>query len=178
MPNHPPLRVFIIGLLAVLAAATLNLSLLAAAENAQASAAGRQEEITMTVGKSVILDHPDEVARISISNPEVADAVAVSTKEILLNAKGPGVTTLVVWSKNGERNLFTLNVGANTQQIQQQIQNTFPGENIQAMVSANAVSLTGRVSSPLVAEKATAMVTGLGRTVVNNLAVPPITEKQ
>ncbi|MBI3694341.1 MAG: type II and III secretion system protein, partial [Acidobacteria bacterium] len=46
------------------------------------------------------------------------------------------------------------------------------------MVSANAVSLTGRVSSPLVAEKATAMVTGLGRTVVNNLAVPPITEKQ
>ncbi len=132
----------------------------------------------MTVGKSVILDHPDEIARISISNPEVADAVAVSTKEVLLNAKGPGVTTLVIWSKNGERNFFTLNVGANVQQIQQQFQGTFPGENIQLMATEKTVSLIGRVSSVAVAEKAGLMAASLGRPVVNNLAVAPLNEKQ
>ena len=129
----------------------------------------------MTIGKSVILDHPDEIARISISNPEVADAVAVSTKEVLLNAKGQGITTLVIWSKTGERNFFTVNVTPNLQQMEAQIRSTFPGEDIQVVVSHGTVSVIGRASSPAVAEKVTAMVAGLGRTVVNNLAVaaPP-----
>jgi voltage-gated potassium channel len=70
------------------------LALLVTTWSPAAAQAGRTEEIAMTLGKSVILDHPDEIARISISNPEVADAVAVSTKEVLLNAKGPGITTL------------------------------------------------------------------------------------
>jgi pilus assembly protein CpaC len=143
-----------------------------------AAQAGRSEEIAMTVGKSVILDHPDEISRVSISNPEVADAVAVSTKEVLLNAKGAGVTTLVIWSKSGERNFFNISVTTNLQQIQNQIQATFPGETIQVMVSHNTVSLTGRVSSLAVAEKVAAMVAQLGRTVVSNLTVPPVVDKQ
>lgn len=179
MRNHPPQPARVAGRLVWLAAIAIVLtgSALPAAETAQAGA-GRYEEIAMTVGKSVILDHPDEIARISIANPEIADAVAVSTKEVLLNAKGPGVTTLVIWSKGGERNLFTLNVGANTQQIQQQLQSTFPGESIQLIVSSNAVSLTGKVSSTAVAEKAGALVASLGRNVVNNLAVPAPSERQ
>ena len=179
MRHHPPNPALVAGPVVwiLLAAIVFAGSALQAAETTQA-AAGRNEEIVMTVGKSVILDHPDEIARISIANPEIADAVAVSTKEVLLNAKGPGITTLVIWSKSGERNLFTLNVGANLQQIQQQIQNTFPGENIQLMVSSNAVSLTGRVSSAAVAEKAGALVASLGRAVVNNLAVPVTADRQ
>jgi pilus assembly protein CpaC len=179
MRNYPPIPASVAGTLVVLLLAALAVTgpALGAAESPQA--ASRNEEIAMTVGKSVILDHPDEIARISISNPEIADAVAVSTKEVLLNAKAPGITTLVIWSKNGERNFFTLNVSANLQQIQQQIQNTFPGEDIRVLMSANAVSLVGRVSSPAVAEKAAAMVSTLGRTVVNNLGVaPPPSEKQ
>jgi len=86
---------------------------------------------------------------------------------------------MVIWSKSGERNFFTLNVGANLQQIQNQIRTTFPGEDIQLNVTANAVSLTGRASSAAVAEKAMAMVLGLGKTVVNNLAIaPPPAERQ
>jgi pilus assembly protein CpaC len=160
------------ALLAVLATASL------AAATTQAAAPGRTEEIAMTVGKAVILDHPDEITRVSISDPLVADAVAVSTKEVLLNAKGPGVTTLVIWSKSGERNFFTLNVSPNLQQIQQHLQQTFPGESIQVMMSHGTVSLVGKASSSAVAEKAAVMVSALGKTVVNNLAVPALSEKQ
>ncbi|HYM12073.1 MAG TPA: pilus assembly protein N-terminal domain-containing protein, partial [Bryobacterales bacterium] len=95
MRNHPPIPASVAGTLVVLLLAALAVAGPArgAAESPQAPS--RNEEISMTVGKSVILDHPDEIARISISNPEIADAVAVSTKEVLLNAKGPGITTLV-----------------------------------------------------------------------------------
>ena len=158
--------------------ATGSLAAPAAAAETQQSTAGRSEEIQMTVGKAVILDHPDEITRVSISNPEVADAVAVSTREVLLNAKGPGVTTLVLWSRGGDRNLFTLNVHPNMDQMTQQIRSTFPGEDINVSASGTTVSLTGRVSSPVVAERVAALVSGGGRTVLNNLTAPRIVEKQ
>ncbi|MBI3667291.1 MAG: pilus assembly protein N-terminal domain-containing protein [Acidobacteria bacterium] len=179
MRQNPPTRATLAVLvLALVTAATApSVSVLLAA-NAPQAAAGRNEEIAMTVGKSVILDHPDEIARISISNPEVADAVAVSSKEVLLNAKSSGITTLVIWSKSGERNFFTISVGPNLQQIQQQLQSTFPGENIQVVPGQNAVSLTGKVSSPAVVEKAVVLAAGPGRPVVSNLSVPVVPDKQ
>lgn len=169
MLNSPLFSAFVAGLMLLTTAS--------AAETSQA-AAGRNEEIVMTVGKAVILDHPDEITRVSISDPGIADAVAVSTKEVLLNAKGPGVTTLVIWSKSGERNFFTLNVSPNLQQISTQLQQTFPGENIQVIMSAGTVSLVGKASSQAVAEKAAVMVSSLGKNVVNNLVVPILAEKQ
>jgi pilus assembly protein CpaC len=177
MRNSPPLPAFAVALTRAAALFAALATAAPAAETAQA-AAGRTEEIAMTVGKAVILDHPDEITRVSISDPAVADAVAVSTKEVLLNAKGPGITTLVIWSKSGERNLFTLNVSANLQQMQQQLQQTFPGENIQVIVSHGTVSLIGKASSPAVAEKAALLVSALGKSVVNNLAVPALSERQ
>jgi pilus assembly protein CpaC len=180
MRHNPPTSAAIAGTmlwLSLLGPAGPGVQVLCGAETQQ-SAAGRGEEIQMTVGKAVILDHPDEITRVSISNPEIADAVAVSTREILLNAKAAGVTTLVIWSRSGDRNLFTLNVNSNLDQIQQQIRATFPGEDIQISVGGGTVSLTGRVSSPGVAEKVAAMVAGPGRMVVNNLAAGRIVDRQ
>ncbi len=175
MRRHSPLPAAgMAGLLFVVVIATASAQ---SAETTQA-AAGRTEEIAMTVGKAVILDHPDEITRVSISNPEVADAVAVSTKELLINAKGPGITTLVIWSKGGERNFFTLAVQPNLQQMQQQFKSTFPQDDIQISVSNGTVALTGKVSSQAVAEKAAAMVAGLGRAVVSNLVFPVVSERQ
>src|SRR5712692_3633138 len=100
MRNRPPIYACFL-----VAAMLLAGSLLWAAESTQAGP-GRNEEIAMTVGKSVILDHPDEIARISIANPDIADAVAVSTKEVLVNAKTPGVTTMVIWGFGIDENFF------------------------------------------------------------------------
>ena len=61
------------------------------------------QELKLTVGKSIVIDYPEDIGRISTSNPEVADYVAVSTREILLNAKAPGGSTLIVWSRTGQR---------------------------------------------------------------------------
>ena len=175
MRRHPPLPAAgTVGLLFVLLITSASAQ---SGETTQATA-GRTEEIAMTVGKAVILDHPDEITRVSISNPEVADAVAVSTKELLINAKGPGITTLVIWSKGGERNFFTLSVSPNLQQMQEQLKRTFPVDDIQISVSNGTVALTGKVSSQLVAEKASAMVAGLGRAVVSNLVFPVASERQ
>ena len=53
---------------------------------ASTSLAQSMQELKLTVGKSVVIDYPEDIGRISTSAPEVADYVAVSTREVLLNA--------------------------------------------------------------------------------------------
>jgi pilus assembly protein CpaC len=137
------------------------------------------EELKLAVGRSVVLDYPADIARISTSNPEVVDAVAVSLREVLLNAKSQGLATVVIWPKTGRRSLYLVTVEQNLEPMQQLLRETFPGQDIRVQAARDSVSLTGRVTSKEAAERAAALVAPLAKSVVSNLeiaAAPP--EKQ
>jgi pilus assembly protein CpaC len=144
-----------------------------------ASLAQRAEEVRATVGRSLVLDYPTGIARISTSNPEVVDAMAVTSREILLHAKGLGNATVIVWSKAGQRTFYNLSVDQDLAPIRSLIKATFPQEDIRVEAARDSVSLVGNVSNQQVADKAAALAAPLARTVVNNLrATPPGIEKQ
>jgi pilus assembly protein CpaC len=137
------------------------------------------EDLRLTVGKSVVIDYPSDIARISTSNADIVDASPVTTREILVHGKAYGTVTLVVWSKSGARNFYNITVEQNLDPLRKLLRDTFPHENIQVESSRDSLALTGLVSSRDVAERATALATPFAKTVVNNLqiTVPPV-EKQ
>jgi pilus assembly protein CpaC len=100
------------------------------------------EELRLTLGKSVVIDYPTDVKQISTTSPEVLDYTAISTREILLNAKGVGNSTLIVWSKTGQRTFYHVNV-----------------------------ELTGIASTKEVSDRAAALAAGSAKAVINNLAI-------
>lgn len=137
------------------------------------------DEIHILTGRSVVLEHPDDIVRISVANPEVIDAVAVTTREVLLNAKSSGTTSLIIWSKPGDRQMFTVYVSVNAEGVDRQIKETFPGEQIQVRGGKDALTLTGRVSSTAVGDRVAALAATAAKTVINNLEiVPPGADKQ
>jgi pilus assembly protein CpaC len=129
------------------------------------------EELRITVGKSIVIDYPTDIGRISTSNPEIVDAVAVSTREILLHAKSHGISTVVVWAKTGQRTFYNISVEHNLEPIRTLLRETFPDESIQVQAARDSVSLVGRVTSQAVSDRAAALVASLAKTVVNNLQV-------
>src|SRR5438067_8144787 len=131
------------------------------------------QELKLTVGKSVVIDYPSDIGRISTSNPDVVDAVPITAREILINAKANGQSTLVVWSKSGERSFFAVTVDQNLEPIQKLLKETFPNENIEIHATRDSASMNGRVSSQVVADRAVALVSSLVKAVVNNLQVAP-----
>lgn len=137
------------------------------------------EDLRLTVGKSIVIDYPEDIARISTSNADVVDASPVTTREILVHGKAFGTVTLVVWSKTGQRNFYNITVEQNLEPIRRLIKETFPKDEIHLQSSRDSLSLTGRVTSKEVAERATALVAPFGKVVVNNLQIsaPPV-EKQ
>src|SRR3954463_13088601 len=75
------------------------------------------EELRLTVGKSIVLDYPGDIRQISTSDPAIVDAVAVSTREILLNAKAAGTATIVVWARTGQRTIYNVNIEQNLEPL-------------------------------------------------------------
>lgn len=134
------------------------------------------EDLRVTSGKSIVIDYPTDIGRVSTANPEVVDAIPVTSRELLVNAKGVGATTLVVWGKNGQRTFYNVTVDPNLEPLRKLIRDTFPKEEIQLQVGRESISLTGKVSSAAVADRLVAMATPFGRSVVNNLqvAAPPV----
>lgn len=134
-------------------------------------AQGGPEDIRLTVGKSIVIDYPTDISRISTSNPEIVDASPVTAREVLVHGKSFGTVTLVVWSKSGQRNFYNITVEQNLEPLRRLLKETFPKEDIQVQSSRESLSLTGHVSSKDVAERATALATPFAKTIVNSLQV-------
>src|SRR5580700_8626342 len=130
---------------------------------------GGPEEIRLTVGKSIVIDYPIDIARISTSNPDIVDASPVTGREILVHGKSFGTVTLVVWSKSSQRNFYNITVEQNLEPLRKLLKDTFPKEEIHVQSSRESLSLTGRVSTKDYADRATALAAPFAKTVVNNL---------
>src|SRR5450755_781633 len=53
--------------------------------------------LSLVVGNGHLLQFDHDVSRVVVSEPKIADAVVVSPRDVMVNAKGPGHTTLVIW---------------------------------------------------------------------------------
>ncbi len=144
-----------------------------------AQAAGDSAALQVAAGRSLVIDYAGDIGRIAASNPDVADAVAVSSREVLVNAKAPGTATIVVWSKDGVRTLYGVTVEQNLEPLRQLLKKTFPDCTIEVQAAKDALSLTGSVPSQAAADRAVALLAPFGKAVVGNLrVVPPGPEKQ
>src|SRR5262249_44384830 len=70
-------------------------------------------DLFVTVGKSVLVDSPATIERVSVANGDIAEAVAITPREVLVNGRAPGETSLIVWQQGGNRLFFDLFVRRN-----------------------------------------------------------------
>ena len=56
-----------------------------------------EERVLLTAGRSTVLTTEFDITRIAVTNPAVADAVVVKPREVLVDGKGSGTVSLIVW---------------------------------------------------------------------------------
>ena len=69
-----------------------------------------ETEIVVYIGHSEVMDFDMAVKRVSIANPDIADATVISLNQILLNGTEAGRTTLIVWEENDIYTKYTVHV--------------------------------------------------------------------
>ncbi|MGD9904758.1 MAG: type II and III secretion system protein family protein [Vicinamibacterales bacterium] len=104
------------------------------------------ERVVLTAGRSTVLLTEFDITRIAVTNPAIADAVVVKPREVLVDGKGSGTVSLIVWGAT-ERRHYDIVVDPGVTMLQQNFQALFPGEAIDVAVTDEAVILSGGVSS-------------------------------
>lgn len=130
--------------------------------------------LVLVRGTSEIVTHQVPLQRVSIANPEIADAVVVSANEIVVNAKVPGQTTLLLWDLAGGRAIYRVHVTVDASTVQEQIDRLLPDKGIQAIASGSTIILSGAVHDPGIEERVIALATALGgdAQILNQMTVP------
>jgi pilus assembly protein CpaC len=139
----------------------------------QQATPAKPEALLVTVGKTLIIDSPLDIERIAIANENLVDAVPIHSKEVLVNGKSAGETSLIIWQKNGQRLVFELTVRANSarlEAVRQQVAREFPDADINITYDNEAVFVRGTVKDVLSADRVQQIASTLGR-VVNLLRV-------
>ena len=105
-------------------------------------------DITLLEGRGELLQFQQDIMRVVISEPKIADAVVISPREVMVNAKGPGSTTLVVWETGAEPARYEIDVTKDTTEwdaFRKQIQDSADGSPVTVTGSGETIVLTGTV---------------------------------
>ena len=128
-------------------------------------------ELHVLVGKSVILNSPQILKRVSVSDPTIASAVTVSPTQVLLNGLTPGKVSLILWNEQERAMAYDLHVELDIVGLRDTLAQLFPNENILVSQSGAAIVLSGTATSKEVADRAAAVAATQTKNVVNLLGL-------
>jgi pilus assembly protein CpaC len=125
-----------------------------------ASSATSATTIDLLVGRSTLLNVGAPIARVSLTVPDIADALVTSPQQLLIHGKKPGTISLFVWDKSGGIKTYEVAVRRDLSTLSDQLRQLFPGEQISVHGSGKDVVLSGVVATKYVVDKAAEVAGG------------------
>ncbi len=136
--------------------------------------------IALTVGRGQLLQFSQDIVRVVVAEPKVADAIVVSPREVMVAAKGIGKTTLAIWEGSGSPARFDINVHADQDESDKQkvdftaeLKAAVPDSTIRFDGNAETMVLTGDAPNQAASKKAEALAGTRSKKVINLITVPP-----
>src|SRR5690349_12397912 len=126
--------------------ATLVLTLLGLGATAARAADPALLRLEVTIGKSQVLNLQEPFARVSVTNPAIADVFVVTPNQILINGKAVGTTSLVVFYPT-KTVFFDVLVQTDLALLRERLKDVAPRDAIQVHAAQDAIILEGNVSS-------------------------------
>lgn len=137
--------------------------------------------LVVTVGKSLLVETPSPIERVAVGYGDIAEVTAIGAKEVMLNGRTPGVTSLIMWQRGGAKILFDVRVEPSdfgptnrVEAIDREMKRELPGQDVEMSYENETVFLRGHVKDMVSAERAVAIASTLGHAVnLLYVDVPP-----
>jgi pilus assembly protein CpaC len=115
---------------------------------------GAARKLRLEMGQNRLLILSEQIARVSVAEPRVADLKVVTPNQLLLTAKSVGVTDLTLWNRKDEPLVLGLEVTRNLESLRKQLKELLPSEAIEVAAAGDLVVLSGEASDVRVPERA------------------------
>jgi len=136
------------------------------------------DTLHITVGHSMMLNSASSLRRAYVGNPTVLQTYTAGDSQIVLTAKEPGESSLVLWDNSGAHRMYLVFADIDPDGLRQSLEKAFPGLNIQAETAEGKIVLTGTVESTAISDAAVKLASQYGKEVVNSIQVLPPHGKQ
>src|SRR5215472_1885531 len=130
--------------------------------------------LRVMVGKSLLINTTDKLKRVSVTDPDIADAIVVTPTQVLVHGRSPGEVSLLLWDEFERSRSFDLRVDADVSAAQEEIKRIFPDEQVAVSASRSAIVLSGHVTTEEVAKQAGLVAGGYSKNVINVLSYGPV----
>lgn len=140
-----------------------------------AAQAPSPRSLVITSGRGELLQFEQDIKEVTAAEPKIADVIVVNPRAVMVNAKEPGKTTVVVW-ENGQPIRYNVDVVADTtdfDNFRKSVSDQLPGSNILVTGRGDSLVLTGTATSSAQAKEAAALAGTRAKTVVNLITAPP-----
>jgi pilus assembly protein CpaC len=141
-------------------------------QSPQPSSEESPNDLFITVGKSVVVDSALPIDRVSVGFGDIAEATAVGPREVLVNGKAPGETSLILWQQGGGKLFFDVIVqssrfanNSRLETLRREIGKELPGQKIEPSVENDLIFLRGTAKDLTSAERAIAIASSMGKPV-------------
>ncbi len=133
------------------------------------------ESLHVVVGHSLLIRTASRVKRILTGNPAVIESVLTSPQELVVTAKQPGGSSLMLWEEMGQNRMLDVFADVDVTPFRNTLDQSFPNSGVEVQSQENKVMLVGVVSSAAIADQMLKMASNYSKEVVNGLQIaePP-----
>jgi pilus assembly protein CpaC len=136
------------------------------------------QPLHVLVGQSIFITTLSRLKRVYVSDPGVVDSFTSSPRQIVVTAKMPGVSSLILWDQDGQSATYWVSSDVNVASLQREIHEALPNDNIQVESHQDRISLSGTVWSDASAEAAAKLAGLYAKNVVNSVQVRQLHSRQ
>jgi pilus assembly protein CpaC len=114
---------------------------------------GAATELALESGQNRLLILSEEIGRVAVADPAVADLKVITQNQLLLTAKSAGTTDLTLWNRKDEPLVVALQVTKNLEPLRRQVKDLFPAAKVTVTGAGELVILSGEVSDVRIPER-------------------------
>src|ERR1700733_12179232 len=113
--------------------AALHIAKLPDATTALASSTiSASQPLHVLVGHSIFITTVSRLKRVYVSDPLVVDSFTSSPRQIVVTAKTPGVSSVILWDQDGESATYSVSCDLNVANLEREIHQALPNEKLHA----------------------------------------------
>ncbi len=134
--------------------------------------------ISLVVGRTMFINTKHRLTRVFVTNPTVLDSYTASPNQIVLTAKAPGNSNLIVWDESGQSQSYFVSSDMNIDSLRESLKQALPSESIDVRQSEGRIILSGTVGTDALADSAVKIAGMYSKEVSNSMVVNPALVKQ
>ena len=106
-----------------------------------------EQQIHMTVGRTIFIDTKHRLTRVYVTDPAALNSYTLNPNQVVLTALKTGTSTLLVWDESGASQAYIVSADLDLDSLSKAMKDAFPAESIEVHASEGRVLLTGFVGT-------------------------------